>query len=286
MSLTSIIERGKAQRRYFATAEPGYGITSRLHVTADPAERAELIEALADIDEALASQHTAVWGPDPIEHEGGRDMAVSLASSAELLGHLAFTERSIAAECPAEYMETGGRLWEEVYARFDLYTSVNELMLWVELAATTDRATRAGLIDQIWEYAAERVGGRAAEGLACMAIAEREVAAGGSELPVRFSREGIAAFFVLFGAVLILPTLPGFGDLPLSVRTVIALLASGLVVESALRGLGARCVWSSAWTCKSTGERLGSAAHRRAHTTTHCDPTFWRILPRLDWRNS
>jgi hypothetical protein len=184
MSLTSIIERRKAQRRYLATTEPGYEISGRLHITADPAERAALIEALATIDEALAGQHTAVWGPDPIEHEGGRDMAVSLASSAELLRHLAATERAIADE------QTNGQIWDDVYSRFDLSTTVNELMLWTELSTTSDRATRAVLIDQIWEYAAERVGGQAAEALACMAIAEREVAAGGSELPERFPRAG------------------------------------------------------------------------------------------------
>lgn len=281
MSLTSIIERRNARRRYFATAEPGYNLSSRLHATADPAERAELIEALADIDEALGGQHTAVWGPDPIEHEGGRDLAVSLASSAGLLRHLAYTERAIAEG------KTDDRIWDDVYSRFSVSTSVNELMLWAELAVMADRQTRAELIDQIWEYAAERVGGQAAESLACMAIAERELAAGGtSELPVRFpSRRGIAVFFALFGAVLMLPTLPGFAGLPLSVRAAIALAAGGLLIQTALYGLGARRVWASAWTCKSTGERLCSAAHRRAHTT-RCYPTSWRILPRLSWRNS
>jgi hypothetical protein len=73
----------------------------------------------------------------------------------------------------------------------------------------------------------------------------------------------------------------------MSVRVPIGLVLGGLVIKTALRGIGARCVWASAWTCKTTGERLGSAAHRRAHTATHhCDPTFWRILPRLSWRNS
>jgi hypothetical protein len=282
MFLTSIIKRGKAQRCYFATAEPGYELTDRLHITADPAERAELIEALAAIDEALAGQHTAVWGLDPIEHEGGRDLAVSLASSAELLRHLAATERAIADE------QTSGQIWDDVYSRFDLSTTVNELMLWTELSATTDRPTRAVLIDQIWEYAAERVGGQAAEALACMATAERELAAGDGKMPVRFpSRRAIATFLTVFGAVILLPMMPGFVTLPLPVRTVIALLSGGLVFEIALRGLGARCIWSSAWTCKSTGERLGSAAHRRAHTAIHhCHPALWRILPDLSWRNS
>lgn len=279
MSLTSIIERRRARRRYFATAKSGYGLTRRLHTTADPAERAQLLEHLAAIDEALAGQHTAAWGPDPLEHEGGRDMAISLVSSAELLRHLAFTERAIATRL------TPGVVWEDLHERCGLSTSVNEIMLWAELAITADRRTRAELIDQIWEYAAVRVGGQAAEALASIGTTERELAAGGAAEWADQSRvrRAIAAFFALFGAVLMLPMVPGFAGLPIWARASIALTAAGLLIQIGMYGLGARRLWSTAWTCKSTGERLLTAAHHRAHTS-RCYPTSWRILPR--WRNS
>lgn len=252
-----------------------------LYTTADPTERARLLEHLAAIDDALARQHTAAWGPDPIEHEGGRDMAVSLASSAGLLRHLAFTERATAAGL------TPDRVWEDLHERCGLSTSVNEIVLWAELAITSDRQTRAELIDQIWECATVRVGGQAAESLASVGLTERELAAGGTAewADQPHARLAIAGFFTLLGAVLILPAVPGFGDVPVWGRFVIGLAAAGLLVQIGLYGLGFRRVWSTAWTCKSTGERLLMAAHRRAHTG-RCYPSAWRILPRMAWRNS
>ncbi|GAA4522460.1 hypothetical protein GCM10023191_101710 [Actinoallomurus oryzae] len=328
MSLTSIIERRKAQRRYFATDGPAHAISRRLHTSADPATRAGLLDALADIDAELARQHPAAWGPDPIEHENGRDMAESLASSASLLRHLADTERAVAAASwtPARDLKAGGRIWCEdrwaglqtvttgsgpvpgvvhahigphgptrvfgendlvrtggpdltfvdVAATFGPAVSIAEITLWTELSLTADRDARAELIDQIADHAARRVGGQAAESLVSMAVAERDVAAGAIDAPhpQMPSRASIAVFFVVIGAMLVIPSHPVWALIALGLLLVGA--AAGLVISA----VGLRPDWATVWSCEQTGERLGSAAHVRAQAA-RCRPGSWRILPRI-----
>lgn len=102
MNLISILGRPRsrtarqARAEYFAIQDAGGAAVQALFTTSDHAERARLAATIADSDSALAKLHPSVFGPDPNEHEDGRDMAVSLASSAQLALLYAACERILA----------------------------------------------------------------------------------------------------------------------------------------------------------------------------------------------
>lgn len=88
-------------------------VTAELAVTHQPIHRHHLLLHRADLEAELAAQHSAIYGPDPIAAEGGRDMAQSLQASAELLRLAAFTELSVALSewTPAEDLREQRRFW-------------------------------------------------------------------------------------------------------------------------------------------------------------------------------
>lgn len=148
-----------AQHRYFAISEPAEGILEILDRTGNLHDRADLLNALADIEADLATAHADAWGPDPNPDERNRDHAESLASAAALLRLLADTEQAEFA-APVIIPEM----------------SRDEAALWAELGRTADRRNRAALIDRIHGHAAARVGGQAAETLRRIAESEQRVA--------------------------------------------------------------------------------------------------------------
>lgn len=195
MNLLNWTNRLWLQQRYFTTAQPAEVINTRLYTIADPAGRALALEALAAIEAKLAGLHSAAFGPDPIEHENGRDMAESLTASTELLDMLAATERVLAGYCT-----------EMEFEAWLIGIPAAEAKLWWVLAAEADRAARADLIEQLADLAAERVGGQAAEELACQADVERHLAAGAKPLRGRFisSRAIVAVVYLaLISAMLV-----------------------------------------------------------------------------------
>jgi hypothetical protein len=81
---------------YFALDDQLRDLYDVLVKTTDPAERARLLYKLFQVQQHQAKIHTAVFGPDPIEDEGGRDLAESLGYSAILYGLLADVEKAVA----------------------------------------------------------------------------------------------------------------------------------------------------------------------------------------------
>lgn len=167
MNLTEFLNRRRARRAYFQAQKFAAKCSTDLYTTIDPVARALLLEQFADAEQAMAHVHRDAFGPDPIEDEGGRDLADATASSAVLMRMLAATER--AALDPSE----GSRY---VFWCLADYAESAELDLWAELARTRDRSARARLIEQIWPHAARRVGSQAAESLACHAHTEQTLA--------------------------------------------------------------------------------------------------------------
>lgn len=164
MNLTAYLTRRRARRTHNRAASAATDIHTQLHTTPDPATRAFLLDNLAALEHCMANTRTIAFGPEP-PLDDGREMADSIRDSAELMRMVAATERGAAAEMPGcdprEFGDLDGA----------------ELELWGRLARTRDHAARADLMDAIWPFAAERVGGQAAEWLACHEQTERELAA-------------------------------------------------------------------------------------------------------------
>ena len=113
-----------------------------------PAERATLLDWKATIIERQAGLHTSVFGPDPIPHENGRDMSVSLAYSARLLRIVA----------NAEHCRSGG-VW--VPCDDELEEPVaGQLRMFVR------RGPRRRMRWQLWDAWYPLVGGQAVETIA------------------------------------------------------------------------------------------------------------------------
>lgn len=160
MILTFIPKRKRAERLYFQIDDAAAAINRDLYTTADPADRTYLLDQLADYEQQLADLHPTAFGADPNPDENGRDLAVSLASSATLIRALAATEDG-----------NVGRL-NQLLGTIDLVESI----LWRRLASTRNHGERADLIAQVAEHAAMRVGIQAVQGLLEGAYSERELA--------------------------------------------------------------------------------------------------------------
>jgi hypothetical protein len=195
VTLTLIPKRRRAERLYFQIDGDAAAINRELYTTADPADRTYLLDQLADYEQQLADLHPTAFGADPNEDEGGRDLAESLGSSATLLRALAATEDG-----------NVGRL-NHLLGKVDLVESI----LWRRLASTRNHGERADLIAQVAEHAARRVGGQAAESLACLANTERDLATAAIEgrpakapRTMKVPRLVIVLVFAVLGAVIVL----------------------------------------------------------------------------------
>lgn len=177
-----------AERRYFAVAEHGHRLIKDLDATTDPARRAVILDNLAGVDATLAGI--------PIDEENSSGLSESLTASAGLFRLLAETERGLGH---------GLTDTRPNYGTFCHRLSLDglcpgEVELWAELAMTVDRRDRAALILRIYyEYAAERVGGRAAEVLVRVAASEERAASTAG--PRRWSSVTITALLWLCVAV-------------------------------------------------------------------------------------
>jgi hypothetical protein len=148
------------------------------------------LDDLARIRAELAGLHTKTWGPHPLAHEPGRDMAVSLASSAQLLQLAADTERMLLDPRPS---------YDFPSERQAHRMSGHEVAFWGTLAHTHDRLERAAWITPLRRRAATRVGGQAAEVLADLATSERRVAVRSEPVAIRLQWCRVLVSAAFFG---------------------------------------------------------------------------------------
>jgi hypothetical protein len=200
VTLTLIPKRKRAERIYFQIDDAAAAITQQLYTTADPADRAYLLDQFADYEQQLADLHPTAFGPDPNPDEGGRDVAESLGSSATLLRALAATEDG-----------NVGRL-NQLLGTVDLVESI----LWRRLASTRNHGERAELIGDIANLAANRVGGQAVQGLLEGFYSEHELAQAAVEgrpakapHTMKIPRLVIALVFAVLGTVIVARLLTG-----------------------------------------------------------------------------
>jgi hypothetical protein len=135
-----------------------YGpLWDRMTETHDPVERARLLDAVAEVDQQVADIHMEVFGPDPIESEGGWDLAESHAHSARLLRVLADVERATDSTLRRKLTAS----WLEPCASPVLG----------RMACRVEIDSRAQLLGAFYEAVVDHVGGQAAETLACLPYA-------------------------------------------------------------------------------------------------------------------
>jgi hypothetical protein len=158
--------RSADQAGYYALDKRAGKLSARLAREDDPATRAALLDELAVCEQDMADLHMEAFGPDPIGHEGGRDLSESLASSARLIRLLAGAEHELAGT-PAltKFFEDFADDW-----------TVTQAAITEKLCDERDRDKRADLIDQLYDAVVDEVGGQAAEVLVSLALCEREAA--------------------------------------------------------------------------------------------------------------
>jgi hypothetical protein len=327
--LSRLIERRAARRRYWQITRQAGHLTRNLYVVGNPAARWMLLQQLALFERELAVLHPIAFGPDPIPHEGGRDLAESLAASGDLLMMAACAERAVAESqwTRARDLQVGTPVWlpysywtpiTQITPSSDLVPGLihadlgdvatliltpdelvrtggaditprdltpfirlgahgGELDQWAELAVTATHAHRAQVLDVIWTYAADRVGGQAAEALASLADTERELAAAQAEgrrprAPFTLPRAAILWAFLGIACFLVLSTLPPGAPTP--ARWGLGLESGGLLLDAVLVALGVRYRWAATLTSNALLIRLVRAARRL------CLPLFSRTLRR------
>lgn len=139
---------------YFRTEKPIGDLMDRLNESTDPTARPELLYRIAAVEQRLADIHLEVFGPDPIEWEGGRDLAESIGFSALLLRLLGDVEQAVDGD-GRRWLTSS---WLEPYAGPVLD----------RMATTQDVGARSVLLLDLYEAVVPHVGGQAAETLACL----------------------------------------------------------------------------------------------------------------------
>jgi len=147
--------RCRARADYRAAERAAGRVQARLAQAYLPGERADLLTALADHEYLMAYTHRAAFGPDPMAHEDGRDLAESLKFSAELAGLLAEVERCVADGRPFGRCGT-----------FPLIAAAGPVM--AIMAITADLAGRTALLAELYDAVEPVIGGQAAELLWCL----------------------------------------------------------------------------------------------------------------------
>ena len=150
------MDKDALETAYFRLDETFHAAFTACGEGADPTARARCLRIMAAVEDYKAALHPVVFGPDPMDDEGGRDLAASLALSAVLLRLLAATEDALAEG--RKYRPSRGPL---------RVRGMNALL--VDLSATNDRETRAGLLFDLVDAVVGVVGGQAAEALAVLA---------------------------------------------------------------------------------------------------------------------
>lgn len=157
-----------ARRRYHAASREIGDIGAHLRIVSDHNARGDLLDRQADLTMQIACVIEDAYGhdPDPNEIQAIRD----LPPTADLLRTVADTERAV----PIRARLTVGAF---LLAFWRDGTTQAEFMLWCDLASTSDRTTRADLLDRIRPYLADRLGSGVADTLTDLADAERVLAA-------------------------------------------------------------------------------------------------------------
>jgi hypothetical protein len=146
------------RREYFDLDTAAGRIFDRLAETTDGHERARLLVAAYETEQAMADMHTEVFGPDPMEDDG-RDLAEALASSALLLTLVADVELVACGQLTRRFTTD---TWLEPYAGPVLD----------RMAATPAVADRARLLEALADAVEPYVGVQAVETLACLPLAD------------------------------------------------------------------------------------------------------------------
>ena len=147
-----------SQRDYFALDRRMGRIYDQLAETTNDHVRATLLIDAYETEQVMADMHREVFGPDPIEWEGGRDLADSIASSALLLKLLADVELVAGGGLTRRFTTD---TWLEPYAG-----RILDMM-----AANPSVLGRAAWLEDLYEAVVPFVGGQAAEVLACIPFA-------------------------------------------------------------------------------------------------------------------
>jgi hypothetical protein len=164
------VARVAARERYFGEERALRRVWRGLAREAGPRERAELLREAAGRMGRMAGACPGAFGPEPIEWEGGRDLAESQAFSAALLRVLAQVEdivRGAVAGGDVGLADAGlaGVATPEV--RAVLSTPV-ALAVLKRMAATPDLAERHPMLRGLYHAVEPVVGGQAAETVACL----------------------------------------------------------------------------------------------------------------------
>lgn len=152
--LAGIIDRSQARSAYYAGDRTAGRLLDQLTTLDDPKLRARVLWELAEVETAMARTHRAGFGPDPIEHEGGRDLADSIASSALLYRLIADVEKAAAHGERRRYTET------------ELEPHAGPVL--DRMAGTADAEARGALLDDLYDAVVDVVGGQAAEAVHCL----------------------------------------------------------------------------------------------------------------------
>lgn len=175
MSLTNTINDWRTHRRYRRLAGEVYAAQVDLYDIGDHTRRACLLFRMAELQGELAGMHPAVYGPDPLPGDEGRDHAEWLAGTATLYRLLALTEVSLTTADPG--MSAAG-----LFAMTNCPTGTDQIALdseqrlWRNLAASADHDHRGRLIEQLADYVAKRLGEDEAESLGGIAQTEYALA--------------------------------------------------------------------------------------------------------------
>jgi len=152
---TAIPTEVTAESTYWDADERLRSAHTALAGAADPGERARLLTELADAQDEQARVHHDAFGPDPLDDEGGRDLAESLAYSALLYRLLADVEAAVAEP-------VRGRRVADSVLEPHAGTALEHM------AATPDLRERTELLEDVALAVAEVAGAQAVETLWCL----------------------------------------------------------------------------------------------------------------------
>jgi hypothetical protein len=136
-------------------------------------ERAWLLGKLAEYELASARAHPHLFGPDPLEDEGGRDLSESMGWSATLYRLLADVERVVAVN----YVHIGqygdgepmySRIGREVRREVGTLLEAEAGPILNRMSHTPDLAERVKLLEDLADAVADLVGAQALETLWCL----------------------------------------------------------------------------------------------------------------------
>jgi hypothetical protein len=132
MFLSRLIGRRATRRRYWQITRQAGHLTDNLYGADNAYARWVLLQGLAQFERELAVLHPVAFGPDPIPHKGGRDLAESLADSADLLTMAACTERAVAESewTYARDLKVGTPVWRPYSFDWTPITQITPAMTW------------------------------------------------------------------------------------------------------------------------------------------------------------